>query len=325
MGDVTRTERRRTDDADTPAAPLVRSTEYWFDDGNIILQVESTQFRVAKSGLSRHSSVFRDMFMMPLPADEPTVENCPVVVLSGDTAQDWTLFLETMYPKSLMEEPPPFKLIAAILRLSKKYECPAFRKDCVRRLKTEFPTTLEEYDDLEAGTCIKGDRDIYRPILYLAREIGLHSIIPLIYCHMLTLNRETYMPKILNVNDVSLGINDRFACLLGITNLQILQSTTTMAWLEVDLPFSALPAHDCLQPAECVAAVGDTILGEASIHPPPLRVISEWNEIWDIGMCRPCRKKAKDVFEAGRKKCWDKLPSMFGLPEWKELVSSDLE
>jgi hypothetical protein len=49
--------------------------------------------------LSMHSTVFRDMFMMPLPADEPTVENCPIVVLSGDTAQDWTLLLGAIFPK----------------------------------------------------------------------------------------------------------------------------------------------------------------------------------------------------------------------------------
>ncbi|KAJ7366518.1 hypothetical protein DFH08DRAFT_834681 [Mycena albidolilacea] len=76
MGDATRIKRRRIDDGDASETPLVRSTEYWFDDGNIILQVESTQFRLTKGLLSMHSTVFRDMFMIPLPADEPTVENC---------------------------------------------------------------------------------------------------------------------------------------------------------------------------------------------------------------------------------------------------------
>ncbi|KAJ7037783.1 hypothetical protein C8F04DRAFT_1393452 [Mycena alexandri] len=41
-----------------------------------------------------HSSVFRDMFTMPLPPDEPTIENSPV-----DTLQNWLLFLEVLYPK----------------------------------------------------------------------------------------------------------------------------------------------------------------------------------------------------------------------------------
>jgi hypothetical protein len=89
---------RRTDD-NSAEKPIVRSKEYWFDDGNIILQAESTQFRLTKSMLSLHSSVFRDMFMMPLPPDEPTIENCPLVILSGDTAQDWIHLLGVMYPK----------------------------------------------------------------------------------------------------------------------------------------------------------------------------------------------------------------------------------
>jgi hypothetical protein len=95
-----------------------------------------------------------------------------------------------------MEEVPRFELIAAILRLSKKYDCPAFRQDCVRRLKAEFPTTFEEYDRLQPWTRIQGDKNIYPPILCLAREIGLYSIIPLIYCRMLTENRGIYMPKV---------------------------------------------------------------------------------------------------------------------------------
>ncbi|KAJ6584639.1 hypothetical protein B0H19DRAFT_1059027 [Mycena capillaripes] len=43
--------------------------------------VESTQFRLTKSMLATHFSVFRDMITMPLPTDEPTVENCPIAIL----------------------------------------------------------------------------------------------------------------------------------------------------------------------------------------------------------------------------------------------------
>ncbi|KAF7357634.1 BTB domain-containing protein [Mycena sanguinolenta] len=149
MSDVPPTKRRRTDDPDDVAAeetPLVRSTEYWFDEGNVILQVESTQFRLPKSMLSMHSNVFRDMFMMPLPADEPTVEGCPVVVLTGDTVEDWTHLLGAIFPKCLMKV-PSFAIIAAVLRLSKKYDFPEFRKDCLHRLRKEFPATLEEFDN----------------------------------------------------------------------------------------------------------------------------------------------------------------------------------
>ncbi|KAJ7037770.1 hypothetical protein C8F04DRAFT_952317, partial [Mycena alexandri] len=192
MEDAPRTKRRRTDtdtDAETetePETPPTRSTEYWFDDGNIILEVESTQFRLMKSILSKHSSVFREMFTMPLPADEPTIENCPVVVLSGDTAQDWTLFLGAIFPKSHPGELPTFSLLAAILRLSKKYDFPLFRQKCVRRLREACPTSLKDYNDFSKGwksfnSIDSENQDIRLPLISLAREAGLPSLLPLSY------------------------------------------------------------------------------------------------------------------------------------------------
>jgi BTB/POZ domain len=45
-------------------APLCpnRSIDCWFPDGNVVLQVESTLFRVHRSILSMHSEVFHGMF-----------------------------------------------------------------------------------------------------------------------------------------------------------------------------------------------------------------------------------------------------------------------
>lgn len=39
----------------------------WLDDGNIILHVENTQFRVHRSVLAMNSMVFQDMFGIPQP------------------------------------------------------------------------------------------------------------------------------------------------------------------------------------------------------------------------------------------------------------------
>src|ERR1700734_3586787 len=75
-----------------------RSTDYWFDDGNVVLQVESTLFRVHRSILSMHSEVFRGMFSVPQPVavDGDLVDNCPVVQLP-DRAVDWTHVLKAFY------------------------------------------------------------------------------------------------------------------------------------------------------------------------------------------------------------------------------------
>ncbi|KAJ7070049.1 hypothetical protein C8F01DRAFT_1115102 [Mycena amicta] len=56
------------------------------------------RFRVHKSVLSMHSTVFLDIFSLPLPADESLVENCPLVALS-DKSDEWTHLLKLMYPQ----------------------------------------------------------------------------------------------------------------------------------------------------------------------------------------------------------------------------------
>ena len=83
---------------------LTKHTDLWFCDGSVILQAESTLFRVHKSQLSRRSIVFSDMFALAQPpvitthatlADE-TYEGCPVVKLY-DSAEDVANLLLALY------------------------------------------------------------------------------------------------------------------------------------------------------------------------------------------------------------------------------------
>ncbi|KAF7365475.1 BTB domain-containing protein [Mycena venus] len=249
------TKRPRIDDSDIAENAIVRCTEYWFDDGNIILQTESTQFRLTKSMLSMHSSVFRDTFMMPLPLDEPTIENCPVVILSGDTAQDWNHLLEVMYPKEcFLKENPSVDLLAGVLRLSKKYDIPLFRKNYLRRLKSDYPTTLEEYDKAVVWSNIQGEDDMLIPLVSLAWEIGLHSVLPAMYYWIIASaggDNDGYMPKLLNNKTPDLSSVDRLACLQGYIKLVELQTQTTMSWLDT----TKIPVEACQGPADYRDAV----------------------------------------------------------------------
>jgi hypothetical protein len=100
----------------------------------------------------------------------------------------------------LLEDPPQFEVFAAVLRLSKKYDYPMFRKDCVRRLKTGYPTTLKEFDK-NTNVLIDGlERTFYVFLLALAHEIGIHSILPVIYCTMVTTKREFCLPKVSHIS-----------------------------------------------------------------------------------------------------------------------------
>ncbi|KAJ7032049.1 hypothetical protein C8F04DRAFT_1109050 [Mycena alexandri] len=95
------TKRQRTEEepseAPPPApAPTPVRSKIWMPYDDIILQAESTQFRVNCDVLARQSSVFKDMFALPQPADEPTIEGCPIVRIF-DSTKDWELLLEVLY------------------------------------------------------------------------------------------------------------------------------------------------------------------------------------------------------------------------------------
>jgi len=73
-------------------------SQYWFEDGNVVLLTENTLFRVHRSILSRHSEIFKDTFAMPqAPSEEnECIEGCPVVPLS-DTTEDINNMISLLY------------------------------------------------------------------------------------------------------------------------------------------------------------------------------------------------------------------------------------
>ena len=98
-------KRPRCDDFAEPNE--FTKSRFWFDDGNVILQAENTEFKVHRSLLANQSVVFRDMFSIPQPADpDPVVDGCPVVPLS-DKAADIEHVLSLFYDnfKSVVRVP----------------------------------------------------------------------------------------------------------------------------------------------------------------------------------------------------------------------------
>jgi hypothetical protein len=156
---------------------LTKHADLWFCDGSVILEAESTLFRVHKSQLSRRSIVFSDMFALAQPtthatfADE-TYEGCPVVKLY-DSAEDVANLLLALYdgpfvpcllffhiPVSVCintstnctcrkfgnNDPHDFAIVAGILRLSTKYVIDSLRSKAIAHLNIAWPTTLKGWD-----------------------------------------------------------------------------------------------------------------------------------------------------------------------------------
>ncbi|KAL0062935.1 hypothetical protein AAF712_010156 [Marasmius tenuissimus] len=190
--------------------------KFWFYDGSVVLNVESTLFRVHKAILSAHCEVFETLFSIPQLASlkEERIEGCPVVRLAGDKPGDMNDLLSALYfpsyvfsPSALLTSPtsrlmttfsPLFShfdqlqipsaepstmitFISGILRLSTKYLNPLLHTRCISILHTYIPTTLSSYDSPPVKRRLKSDELML--LARLARETNVPTILPyLFYC-----------------------------------------------------------------------------------------------------------------------------------------------
>lgn len=78
----------------TPSSP-------WFEDGNLIIEVETSRFKVYGGLLALHSAIFKDMLAMPRPAIHDAsdyVDGCPIVRLE-DHVDDWGFVLAALFER----------------------------------------------------------------------------------------------------------------------------------------------------------------------------------------------------------------------------------
>ncbi|KAF7296479.1 BTB domain-containing protein [Mycena chlorophos] len=308
-------------------APAQRSTKFWLDHGDVILQVESTQFRLSKGMLAMHSLIFRDMFSLPLPPDEPLVDKCPIVVLSGDRSEDWTYLLDAMFPKEyLSEQKPTLEQLSGVLRLSHKYDIAHFRQGCLRRLKCEYPHTLADFNktaDNWVYIDVPNDTSpnlVAAEVINLAQEIGVWSILPAAFYALATAE----IPD----DPFSLTSNlrrseDAIAALTGRLAMMRSYHESPLKWLDRKI----IPCDACPQKAEC-AAERTRLLAALGTRPVIVAAFFvEWEMVKGdrFKLCTSCATRAREIFEDAKLEYWNKLPSYFGLPDWEELKRMDVE
>jgi len=89
-------KRQREDSPEGEHAKQPIRSQPWFEDGNVILEAEATQFRVYRGILAANSGIFKDMFEFAQPEGDGDVGECPVVKLS-DSAEDLQHVLEVLH------------------------------------------------------------------------------------------------------------------------------------------------------------------------------------------------------------------------------------
>ncbi|KAJ7039019.1 hypothetical protein C8F04DRAFT_1086830 [Mycena alexandri] len=307
----------------TEKTSTTRST-MWHSDGSVILQAQDTQFRVHWSILALNSTFFRDLQGLPQPPGQPTIDGCPVIDLAGDDVADVEYLLKALYsPPFLCQKALPLAVIAAHIRLGRKYDFREVLDLAVERLSFDNPTTLAEYDALPAPypTRILPYDGIEFDIITLARENAIMSVLPCAYYHLLILHKT--VDKLFegvqrsNGSRASLSLNALRECVSGRDKLMHAQldQQGSCGWYR----FWA-PGSDCTNSNGRCAQTRDARL-RAYLDSPALRALAGFDPQHEANkqVCSACKHHISQSNADGRRKTWDRLPAFFGLPPWGEL------
>ncbi|KAJ7665932.1 hypothetical protein DFH06DRAFT_1385682 [Mycena polygramma] len=322
MSGVPPSKRKRTDeDSPEPAAATtpgpVRS-KIWKPYGDIILEAESTQFRINRDTLAQYSSVFRDMFGVPQPPNEPTIEGCAI---------DWQLLLEMFYDPFMSGNALSVDLLAAMLRLGRKYEITTAKEDAVQRIEYEYPASLDAWDKVATNfTKIRSRSGCQVDLLRLAVERGIFSSIPaLAYCCLHAWKLELLLTDQVERDDetfVSIPNNLKLTLAIAAERMQSWQKQI-FKWLE---DAGVVPHASCRSPALCTqqrhALHCIFSFGEEDAH---FHCLTNWvqGNTWSSRLCRICEPVARTRFNSDRHKTWDALPGFFELPMGEELKNPE--
>ncbi|KAJ7620546.1 hypothetical protein DFH06DRAFT_1234189 [Mycena polygramma] len=319
--DVPPAKRQRTM-SDSESQSSITRSGIWHNDGSVIFQAETTQFRVHWSVLSLHSGFFRDMRDLPQPLDQPSLEGCPVIELH-DSAEDVTHLLNALYNQLLFSEKSlSFPFIAAIVRMGRKYDFESLFAAAAQRLAYEYPTTLEDYQTLTSANNVdySSTRIDHYPgmsldLIPLAREHGLYSVLPCAYLRAVLYNNpEKIMDGIPGPHGrrITLSSQDQRVCILAGRKFLEAQWKHRDSWEWLSLEYHL---DTCTGDASCDVRKKKWFRGVVRKGHPlvPFRLAS------GAGLCGVCERHHVAIMADGRRKLWDELPSFFGLPPWSEL------
>ncbi|KAJ7686503.1 hypothetical protein B0H17DRAFT_940412 [Mycena rosella] len=301
----------------TETGPVTRS-EIWYDDGNVILQSENTLFRVHWSILSQNSSFFRSLQGLPQPPEQPSIEGFPVIELPDTLPDVETLLRALYYPTFLSKKRLQLSVLAALIRLGRKYDFRDLLELAVERLIYENPPTLDGYMALSNPrynmTCIESYTGVYFDIITLARENNILSVLPCAYYRAVLFSDQVFdgIEK-KDGTSTSLAPIDQRRCVLGRESVlkQRFRPGYTLAWLRT------WDDHDdnCTAPSKCIKS-RDELFRKYTVDDGRLLALATFQL---KGFCASCKGHANEAIVAGRKKVWEDLPGFFGLPPWDEL------
>ncbi|KAJ7183257.1 hypothetical protein C8R46DRAFT_1027013 [Mycena filopes] len=310
-------KRKREDSNSVKAAPLTRS-EIWMPFGDVVIQAESTQFKVNRDILIKHSTVFQGLFLVPQTENEEVVEGCPIVKLS-DSAKDVGLLLAALYDPFHHKVKQPFEVVSMELRLGRKYEITTFRVAAITRLHTEFPTTVRLYNPKKNLQTIDDHPGVYVDLLDLVYNEGLSTCIPSLAFKCLELYTLAQLFAGLERADGSTtDLPDSTKIMLALDK-ERLHELNEKYKREIEA---------YVAPAECdcshCAGVKFGPTPPKWLEGGPLKhLFGSLHSIGGLQLCSKCQQ-AFGIFRYRLgSEAWKELPGAFGLPGWTALKDFD--
>ncbi|KAH9835450.1 uncharacterized protein C8Q71DRAFT_710329 [Rhodofomes roseus] len=342
-------KRARTEAEDEPAMKmeLKHDEKVWLDDGNIVIVAQNVAFRVHRSVLSLHSEVFRDMFTIPPPDDEETIDGCPAVRVS-DTADGmrhmlWALYNGRTFPEHGQVE---FDVVAALVRMAHKYQISYL---CDETLSTIKELYVEGFLDFIACK----PRSVHPRLTYkvedafqvvqLAHLTNTPSLLPAALYLCCTSEPFCNLSKNLQCFLADRG-SSQFPYLKYLTEEDIFRCLSVLPRLvQVKLwmfgtIFSGI-SPDCVENAMCKAvwsSVTHDKFFDGTMHSPDGPIDTNCLEtIADDVMrstllsldgftfCYQCSNRCGEREDEARDTVWHEMPTYFGLaiPNWPESES----
>lgn len=214
-------------------------------------------------------------------------------------------------------EPIPFEVVAAFLRVGRKYGIRSLETEAIRRLAYEYPSTLEDFITHECFKTIKSNGVLDRDVIRLAREHKLFALLPTAFYRVVSsLQPEMFFAPCERTDGSTfmLSSTDQMVALSGWKRLLSHQTQTTYSWITVDDGYNQCVAGECLNKRK-------TILRTIFLKTTLVYDLEDWKPS-DFLLCRKCSPIAQKLYVEGKKKFWDDLPSKFNLSKWDDLLLS---
>jgi len=281
-------------------------------------------FRVYQGILSAQSPVFLDMFAMPQPEDPEMLEGVPVVDLTDDPGE-LTYFLRSLNDTCFYDDTmQDLQFIAAIVRLSTKYQVTRLRKRAIDPLLTAFPTTFEEFSNIlqnPASSKIRHFNGMEATVVNIGEEVDVPQILPCAYYRLVNQPHQVPDGSIDSSIPEVLCPRASARCMNGREAVRRAMTQDIHGFIFRVCPYNNPSCNHGRLIAVKLIDDGLAARTLGPFHGPGGGNFGFNGAVNVSGLCATCRNYVTGVSEARQREAWESLPGWFGLPGWDKLLT----